>query len=114
MANAKEIASSTEHYFITGHAGTGKTVMLKNIQDELGQLNIKFATIAPAACAAKLCGGRTIHSFMHINFKDKNENISEIAIQIKNNENLLNLEVLIIDEISMVQAKLFSLMDQVY
>ena len=51
------IANSS--FFLTGHAGTGKTTFLRNVQKMVDK---QFITLAPTGVAAILTGGDTIHS----------------------------------------------------
>jgi ABC-type lipoprotein export system ATPase subunit len=54
---------SEQSYFITGPGGSGKTGLLKQIQDVLTKQNKKHVTLCPTNLAALLVGGMTIHRF---------------------------------------------------
>lgn len=91
-----------KNIFITGKAGTGKSTLLKVIKEALTQ---NYVVLAPTGVAAVNIGGQTIHSF----FGFRPDITVEKVLKRKHPRNLdvyENLEVLIIDEISMVRADL--------
>ncbi len=103
--------------FLTGKAGTGKTTFLKHIQQTC---NKRMVVVAPTGVAAINAGGVTMHSFFQLPFlpfiKDGNHGFGQIDYVNKfthfknvkfNREKieLLNeLDLLIIDEVSMLRA----------
>ena len=114
--------------FLTGKAGTGKTTFLKHIKATLPR---RMIVVAPTGVAAINAGGVTIHSFFQIGFgpqiphryispswagspaatSDKPQEIKRFSrekIRI-----LRSLELLVIDEISMVRADLLDAIDDV-
>lgn len=107
--------------FLTGKAGTGKTTLLKYIkQHTFKQISI----VAPTGVAAINAGGSTIHSFFQFPFTPFLPNINENGEIDANKTNLptlkynsqrlaifRNLELLVIDEISMVRADLLDQID---
>lgn len=113
--------------FLTGKAGTGKTTFLKHIR----QHSIKqMAVVAPTGVAAINAGGVTIHSFFQlpfdpyipegsannfngINAVDKHHLLSRIKINAERRKIFQQLELLIIDEISMVRADVVDAIDAV-
>lgn len=91
-----------KNIFITGKAGTGKSTLLKVIRDNLTK---NYVVLAPTGVAAVNIGGQTIHSF----FGFRPDITVEKVLKKKhprNAEVYENLEILIIDEISMVRADL--------
>lgn len=93
---------SGKNVFITGKAGTGKSTLLKVIRDSLDS---NYVVLAPTGVAAVNIGGQTIHSF----FGFRPDITVEKVLRRKHPRNpdvYENLEVLIIDEISMVRADL--------
>ena len=99
--------------FITGPAGTGKSFLIKTICQLLVNSRKLFAILAPTGVAAVNIGGQTIHRFLslrpviktlsdYIRFASKYSKI-----------NWKSLQVIIIDEISMVQPSLFKLFNQI-
>lgn len=105
--------------FLTGKAGTGKTTFLKYIVSETGK---RCAVVAPTGVAAINAGGVTIHSFFQLPLcpylPDVKELVTEYQMPEKyrslNRERiriLRTLELLVIDEISMVRADLLDAVD---
>ena len=99
-----------KNIFITGPAGTGKSVTLKKIIDHCKEKNITLGITATTGSAALLIGGKTIHSFLGIGIaKDSALNIFNYAKYRLSHiiKKLRLLKVLIIDEISMMNDELF-------
>ena len=85
--------------FLTGAAGTGKSTLLEHVKNQLSKKKI---VVAPTGIAALNIGGTTINSAFRIGF----DTIPEItkSKDPRFGKLLKNLELLIIDEISMVRA----------
>lgn len=105
------LKSTNQSIFLTGKAGTGKTTLLRHIRETTKK---NYAVVAPTAVAAINAGGVTLHSFFQIPFgplipkPEPDETIKYSADKIK----LLKcLELLIIDEISMVRADILDFID---
>ena len=111
------------HIFLTGKAGTGKTTFLKNLPLKTYK---RMVVVAPTGVAAINAGGQTIHSFFQLPFGPqipenalgKAYNAKSLAAQYqKLNKKKLNLirslDLLIIDEISMVRADVLDAIDAV-
>jgi DNA polymerase III delta prime subunit len=103
-----------QHIFLTGKAGTGKTTFLH----ELKKKSLKrMIVVAPTGVAAINAGGITIHSFFQLSFGPQigMENISPKQKRFsKEKINIIrSLDLLIIDEISMVRADILDAMDGV-
>ena len=104
------LKSTNQSIFLTGKAGTGKTTLLRHIRETTRK---NYAVVAPTAVAAINAGGVTLHSFFQIPFgpiipKQPSEPIKYSSEKIK----LLKcLELLIIDEISMVRADVLDFID---
>ena len=92
-----------KNVFITGKAGTGKSTLLKVIRDNLEKNHV---VLAPTGVAAVNIGGQTIHSFFRFRPDITIEKVQKKYKTVKNPEIYKNLEILIIDEISMVRADL--------
>lgn len=94
--------------FITGKAGTGKTTLLKYIKYHFEhQKNIVI--LAPTGVAAKNANGVTIHSFLHlpISIYIPGANNPQIyKLRKEDRQAISNIDLLIIDEISMVRCDL--------
>ncbi|WDF78966.1 AAA family ATPase [Mucilaginibacter sp. KACC 22773] len=97
--------------FLTGKAGTGKTTLLHRIKTA----NTKnMAVVAPTAVAAINAGGTTIHSFFQMPIGPLPPNSGEpLALRMSREKTvlLIKLELLIIDEISMVRADTLDYID---
>jgi type II secretory pathway predicted ATPase ExeA len=94
------------HIFLTGKAGTGKTTFLKNLPLKTYK---RMVVVAPTGVAALNAGGQTIHSFFQLPFGPLPPGTTAITAQLhkmkKRKINLIRgLDLLIIDEISMVRA----------
>ena len=111
------------HIFLTGKAGTGKTTFLKNLPLKTYK---RMVVVAPTGVAAINAGGQTIHSFFQLPFgpqlpenaSGKGYNAKTLAAQYqKLNKKKINLirslDLLIIDEISMVRADVLDAIDAV-
>ena len=99
--------SEQQFIFLTGAAGTGKTTLLERVKN---QLSLKKMVVAPTGIAALNIGGTTINSAFRIGFetipvitKSKDPRFSKL---------LRNLELLIIDEVSMVRAPMLDAISQ--
>lgn len=91
--------------FITGRAGTGKSTLLNLFRQTSSK---KVAVVAPTGIAALNVKGQTIHSFF--GFPPRLLRPDEIRKK-KNHKLYKSIEVLIIDEVSMVRADIFDNMD---
>ena len=103
------------HIFLTGKAGTGKTTFLKNLPLKTYK---RMVVVAPTGVAAINAGGQTIHSFFQLPFGPLPPNASTVTAQLhrmkKQKLNLMrSLDLLIIDEISMVRADVLDAIDAV-
>lgn len=105
--------------FLTGKAGTGKTTFLKYITRTVSK---RFVVLAPTGVAAINAGGSTIHSFFQLPLcpylPDVKELITEYqmpdryrSLRKERAKIIRTLELLIIDEISMVRADLLDAVD---
>jgi hypothetical protein len=102
-----------KHIFLTGKAGTGKTTFLQNLK----KTSLKrMAVLAPTGVAAINAGGVTIHSFFQLAFGPyiPGSNSKEVKRFNKEKLNLIRcLDLLVIDEISMVRADTLDNIDEV-
>lgn len=109
--HALDVLEKTDtNLFVTGKAGTGKSTLLQLFRNTTHK---KVAVLAPTGVAALNVQGQTIHSFF--GFPPRIVTPSEAARKVTRKDLLRmykNLEVLIIDEISMVRADLLDGMDK--
>ena len=107
------VESTNTVVFLTGKAGTGKTTLLQYIRQNSKK---KMAVIAPTGVAAINAGGMTIHSFFQIPFGPiipSGTSRPELHYSPEKKELLFNLELLIIDEVSMVRPDVLDHIDLV-
>ena len=121
---AQEFVLHTDmHVFLTGKAGTGKTTLLRKIAEESHK---NMVITAPTGVAAINAGGMTIHSFFQLpssafvpthpgyavdGVMDWRTLAQQHRLRKEKRKILMELELLIIDEISMVRADLLDAID---
>ena len=113
MSVLKLVAEQKKSVFFTGSAGTGKSVLLREIIKALRAKYTKeldrVAVTASTGLAACNVGGVTLHSFAGIGLGK--EAVPELVKKVKRNQKAKNrwlrTKVLIVDEISMVDGDLF-------
>lgn len=105
--------------FLTGKAGTGKSTFLRYV---VGHTKKKCVVLAPTGIAAINAGGATLHSFFKLPFypllpndiRYDRRHIKETLKYTSDHRKLLReLELIIIDEISMVRADIIDFIDRV-
>lgn len=103
--------------FLTGKAGTGKTTFLRNLAMSAEK---QMAIVAPTGVAAINASGSTIHSFFQLppqlflpTAEARQALFAEMQMRKQKIQVLRNLELLVIDEISMVRADLLDAIDAV-
>ncbi len=109
------VSYTNKNIFLTGKAGTGKTTFLQRIKTEPVK---RMAVVAPTGVAAINAGGMTIHSFFQLPFGPYLPgNSRDAARQRKFSREKIrliqSLDLLVIDEISMVRADLLDGIDDV-
>lgn len=115
----KYVCNTGVSVFLTGKAGTGKTTFLKYI---VGATSKRCVVLAPTGVAAINAGGVTIHSFLQLPLCPYLPDIKELVTEYQmpdkykspNKEKLKifrTLDLMIIDEISMVRADLLDAVD---
>jgi nucleoside-triphosphatase THEP1 len=120
------VEQTGRNIFLTGRAGTGKTTFLKSLKNNISK---RMIVVAPTGVAAINAGGVTIHSFFQMPFgphvpnmglqkapdeadtQSMSKNIQRFS-RIKINI-IKSLDLLVIDEISMVRADLLDGIDEV-
>jgi len=120
------VEQTGRNIFLTGKAGTGKTTFLKSLKDNISK---RMIVVAPTGVAAINAGGVTIHSFFQLPFGPQipnevfkeNKTAQDTAASGRNihrfNRTKINiiksLDLLVIDEVSMVRADLLDGIDDV-
>lgn len=125
---AQFVNQTNRHLFLTGKAGTGKTTFLRYIQQNSAK---KMAIVAPTGVAAINAGGVTMHSFFQLPFgpfipvkqsgwnnpstevTDQHSLFKNIRFNNAKRELLRELELLVIDEVSMVRADMLDAIDTI-
>lgn len=106
-----DIAKSGACCFFSGSAGTGKSFTLHTIVQELRRMGKRVSVVAPTGIAAMHVGGKTIHSFAGISPTATLEQVIAEATVSRKTTQFESLDVLVIDEISMVSAVLFEMIE---
>lgn len=101
----KEIGALAPAVFVLGRAGTGKTRLLRHVA---GHADRNCAVVAPTGLAALNAGGQTIHSFFGLSPFTVGPQIEPRRLKRKL---LKRLDLLLVDEVSMVRADLVDAMD---
>ncbi len=106
-----------QNIFITGPGGAGKSFLIKQIKSDLESRNQTHAVCALTGCAAVLlnCCAKTIHSWAGIGIASGTQE-EIVAKVLKNSRTVANwrsVKTLIIDEISMMSAKIFEILDKI-
>jgi len=115
MINLSDILfklKSKENVFLTGGAGVGKTTITREIIQEYEDEAKKVAKLASTGMAATLIGGQTLHSFLDFGIaSDINELERNGKLEIKKKIKKLihSMDLIVIDEISMVSDTLFEM-----
>ena len=111
------ITETGENIFLTGKAGTGKTTFLKYLKDNCTK-NVVVA--APTGVAAINAGGVTLHSLFQLPFhpflptrNHKEELLGKIRYNKQRQQLLRKMELLVIDEISMVRCDVMDAIDTI-
>ena len=120
LQNALQIIQFTRRsLFLTGKAGTGKSTFLRYIAANTKK---KHIVLAPTGIAAINAGGSTLHSFFKLPFhpllpNDSMYSVRNIRNTLKYNTEKIKIirevELIIIDEISMVRADIIDFIDKV-
>lgn len=91
--------------FVTGSAGTGKSTLIQIIRQ---QLRKNLAVVAPTGVAALRVGGQTIHAFFRFPAKPQP---SPKKLHGESRRIIDEMDILVIDEVSMVRADLLDAID---
>lgn len=114
------IKYTSQSVFLTGKAGTGKSTFLQYLTRTTKK---KFVVLAPTGIAAVNAGGQTLHSFFKLPFKPMLPDDPEMSSprrlrdRMKYSKNfvklLQTLDLIIIDEVSMVRADTIDFIDKI-
>jgi hypothetical protein len=111
------VTETSENIFLTGKAGTGKTTFLKYLKENCSK-NIVVA--APTGVAAINAGGVTLHSLFQLPFHpflptkfNAEQLLAKIRFNKQRQQLLRKMELLVIDEISMVRCDIMDAIDTI-
>ncbi|HEY5390952.1 MAG TPA: AAA family ATPase, partial [Hanamia sp.] len=111
------VTETSENIFLTGNAGTGKTTFLKYLKENCSK-NIIVA--APTGVAAINAGGVTLHSLFQLPFDpflptaaNKRALLGKLKYNTRRQDLLRKMELLVIDEISMVRCDTMDAIDTI-
>ncbi len=125
LTAADFVNNTSRHIFLTGKAGTGKTTFLKYIKENTPK---KSVIVAPTGVASINAGGVTMHSFFQLplgpfvpvtskfsgeDFTDSYTLFKNIRISEEKRALFRDLELLIIDEVSMVRCDMLDAVDAI-
>ncbi|NLB55716.1 MAG: AAA family ATPase, partial [Lentisphaerae bacterium] len=102
------LENTTTNVFVTGRAGTGKSTLLDYFRSNTGK---KVVVLAPTGVAALNVRGQTIHSFFRFGTDITYEKVTK-KFSISPHSVFNQMDMLIIDEISMVRADLLDCIDK--
>ena len=114
---AIQVFTEGRNMFLTGPGGTGKTALIKKMVDLCKTNGKKIQVCALTGCAAVLlnCQAKTVHSWAGIGLA--NGPVDLIVKRVTTNKykaaNWKKIDVLIIDEVSMMSQKIFELLDSI-
>lgn len=104
----KLLEAGASHVFIKGRAGTGKSTFLNHCRTALKK---SMVVLAPTGAAALNVRGQTIHSFFNFKPNITVKGVSGITVRTEMSKVYPRLEMIVIDEVSMVRADLLDCVD---
>jgi len=113
---ALELVMKGKSFFLTGKAGTGKTTVLREIVEQCKHKKKNVVVLAPTGVAAKAANGKTIHSFLNLPTGPYIPGMRKRGLYNLNDGKrrlVEKLDILFIDEVSMVRCDLMDEVDEV-
>lgn len=107
---ALETMLAGKNIFLSGKAGSGKSSVVMEFRK---QCKRQLVCLAPTGMAAMNIGGETIHSFFNLPIAVFNPNKIYFNISAKQLELLQTVEVILIDEVSMLRSDVFMMIDSI-
>ncbi len=113
--HAIDLFKLNRNIFITGPGGSGKSFLIKTMVDICKKTDKNVQVCAMTGCAALLldCGAKTVHSWGGIGLAKEPNHVIATSIDLngRKKKNWRRVDVLIIDEVSMMSKKIFELID---
>jgi ATP-dependent DNA helicase PIF1 len=104
-------------FFVSGPGGTGKSLLIKKIYEDAIINRKRIQVCALTGCAALLlnCKAKTIHSWSGIGIASgpQEEIVERVISNFQKQKNWKSVEVLIIDEVSMMSLKIFEILNRI-
>lgn len=115
QSQALAILKTGAHVFLTGEAGSGKTHTINAYTDYLREHEIDFAVTASTGIAATHIHGMTIHSWSGIGIQSEldDDALRHLAENRYVSKRIKKARVLIIDEVSMLDGRVLTLVERV-
>ena len=114
---ALDLFRQGKNIFVTGPGGTGKTELIKYLVKDAKERNKKIQVCALTGCASVLlgCSAKTVHSWANIGLAsgDSNKIVDRVVKSKYKKKAWQDVDILIIDEVSMMSVKLFEILDDI-
>lgn len=108
------VMQNKQNIFLTGPGGVGKSFLIKKIKKDLAIIGTNVALTSTTGISAQIIGGTTLHSYLGIQLGTKTFDV--LLLQLQQNIFMLNrwkrVEMLIIDEVSMMSIELFEKLEK--
>lgn len=106
-----------QNMFLTGPGGTGKTALIKKMVEHCKTMGWRVQVCALTGCASILlnCQAKTVHSWAGIGLANGYADliVDKVAAHKRKASNWKKIDVLIIDEVSMMSQKIFEILDAI-
>ena len=106
-----------QNMFLTGPGGTGKTALIKKMVEHCKTTGLRVQVCALTGCASILlnCQAKTVHSWAGIGLANGYADliVNKVAAHKRKASNWKKIDVLIIDEVSMMSQKIFEILDAI-
>jgi ATP-dependent DNA helicase PIF1 len=111
----QEVKHLRSHWMVQGPGGTGKSYMIQRVQDILDEADTRHVTLSPTGVAAIGIDGSTINSYFKLGvMAEKPDKIlAKIIKDLKRCEEIKALELMILDEVSMIPVDVFYMASQI-